>query len=119
MLLNNSHPFPVGSTDPAQHQPATVGSATPRRSGTILAAALAMPTGAAPARHPSDRIAAYLRRLMQDHFFGNVTITIRDGRIEVIRTDQSLKLVGVPNTPAPGVTATALGATTAVDGGIR
>ena len=109
MSLDSSQSFPVGS-DPAQSQakPATV-----RRPGTILSAALAMPT--IPPRHPSARIADYLRRLMQDHFYGKVTVTLRDGRIEVIRTEQSLKLVDVQN--APGVTTTVLEPTAAVDGG--
>ena len=90
MALANFQPFPVGSFDPTKSQTKSE-------------------------RSPDARIAAYLRRLAQDEFYGTVTIQFRAGRIEVVRTEQSLKLVDVPAAPAPGVAAIALGTTTAAE----
>ncbi len=104
MLLDTVKRFPAGASDPAKPEPKPTTNSTRLSPGTVPSAALALPTQ--PARHPSDRVAGYLRRLMQDHFYGKITLTLRDGRIEVVRTEQSLKLVDVPDTPA------------AVDGGI-
>jgi uncharacterized membrane protein len=77
------------------------------RPGTILSPAR---------RDPFERIAAYLRRLAKERFYGIVSVTLRDGVVQVVRTDQTLKLSDIPTTATPGDTATALGTTTATGG---
>jgi hypothetical protein len=93
------------------HSPRYV--AGPVRPGTILTAS----------RHRDrdgfDRILDYLRRLARERFYGACTITLRDGAVELVRTEQTLKLSEISTTTTPGEAATALGTTTTVLGGGR
>lgn len=104
---------------PTANNSSTTQSSTPRyisrgpvKPGTILQAT---------PRHRDavDKVTAYLRRLAKERFFGNVAITLRDGEVQVVRTEQTLKLSEIPTTATPGDTATTLGTTTAVGGGAR
>ena len=54
------------------------------RPGTILTP----PTGA---RDPFARLLGYLRRLGRAHFFGDVRISFRDGEINVLHVEQTIK----------------------------
>lgn len=102
----------------ANNQPTTT-PASPRyisrgpvRPGTILSST--------PRQRDSfDRIVEYLRRLARERFYGVCAISLRDGAVELVRTEQTLKLGDIPTTATPGYTAIALGTTTVVDGGSR
>jgi hypothetical protein len=97
-------------TPAANNQPTTKSSnCGPVRPGTILSSVRN--------QDAFDRITAYLRRLGRERFFGNVAVTLRDGEVQVVRTEQTLKLSEIPTTATPTETAAALGITTAVAGG--
>jgi hypothetical protein len=88
---------------------------TPRRiaSGPVRPGTILSPQH----RDSFDRITAYLRRLAREKFYGTCAITLRNGDVEVVRTEQTLKVTEIPTTATPGDTAVALGTTTAVGGG--
>jgi len=88
---------------------ATISPQRTTRPGTILSSVR---------RDPFERITMYLRRLAKEQFYGIVSVTLRDGAVQVVRTEQTLRLSDIPNTPTPGDTATVLGTTTATTGGV-
>jgi hypothetical protein len=110
-MSNHSSSTPLATPTANNQQTTPVSpryiSRGPIRPGTVLST---------PRRDAFDRITIYLRRLAKENFFGNVAITLRDGEVQVVRTEQTLKLSEIPTTATPGDTATALGATTAVEG---
>ena len=99
------------STTTSSARPVSTQHRGPIQPGTILSSTTR--------RDSFDRISAYLRRLAKERFFGNVAITLRDGEVQVLRTEQTLKLSEVPTTATPGDNVVTLGTTTAVEGGAR
>jgi len=96
---------------------------TPQRSATVQPPA---PPSVRPGtilstvrRDPFERITMYLRRLSKEQFYGIVSIILRDGAVQIVRTEQTLKLSDIPHSPTPGDTAAALGTTTATMGGAQ
>lgn len=105
------------STTPAITSPVTNNTTTPPSPGRIASGPVRPGTILSTMRLDSfDRITAYLRRLAKERFFGTCAISFRNGDVELVRTEQTLKLSEIPATAAPGEAATALGTTTAVGG---
>lgn len=57
------------------------GTDAPIRPGTILTA-----------RDPFAEVLAFLRRLANEKFYGTCSVCFRDGEIQTVRTEQTIKL---------------------------